>query len=147
METFIESIPEEFQEIYRQHWSTIRKSVKRGKFKDVYHFPLSLTDKISGKLDEVLSNYDKHVKLNVAFGYIMRYLPTDNVKFYHPSNNTMVFDTARLVMTPTDIMNIKTDIERDDLLDIARNSRPSTAWQVECLACIRFDVYRMMKID
>ena len=68
---------------------------------------------------------------------------TGEVKFYHPSNNTMVFETAQLISGREDVKKVKENIEREDLLEIARSSRPSTAWKVEAVICIRFDVMRI----
>ena len=143
MDAFLASVPDRFRDIYRKNWSTIKTSVKKGRLKDVYHFPISPVDRIPGKLDDILRNYDKSVKINVAFGYAMTSKTTGEIKFYHPSNNTMVFDTFQLVTGPSDANRIKDDIEREDLLEIARNSRVSTVWQIDEIICIRFDVVRL----
>ena len=42
-----------------------------------------------------------------------------------------------------EIKKVKENIEREDLLEIARSSRLSTAWKVEAVICIRFDVMRI----
>ena len=143
MDSFLDTVPIKFWELYRKNWSTIRQRTTIGKLKDVYHFPLSPTDKIFGKLDKVLENYQNDIKLNVAFGFVMTNILTGEIKFYHPSNNTMVFETAQLISGREDIKKVKENIEREDLLEIARSSRPSTAWKVEALVCIRFDVMRI----
>lgn len=143
METFLASVPDRFRDTYRKNWSTIKQRITKGRLKDVYHFPLSPADKIPGKLDEVLRNYQKSVKINVSFGYVMTCKPTGEIRFYHPSNNTMVFDVAQLITGPSDANKVKDDIERDDLIEIARNSRVSTVWQVEDIVCIRFDVVQL----
>ena len=145
MDAFLESLPDSFRDIYREHWLTIRPGVKKGRLKDVYHFPISPADKIPGKLDEVLVNYQKSVKINVAFGYTMICKRTGAIKFSHPSNNALVFDTSQLVTLtrPSDASRIKDAIEREDLLEIARNSRVSKMWQIDEIVCIRFDVVRL----
>ena len=143
MDNFIALVPTRFRDVYRKNWSTIRQRTTKGRLKDVYHFPLSPADKIPGKLDEVLANYNKSIKLNVAFGYVMTCKPTGEVRFFHPSNNTMALDTFQLVTGPSDVKKVKDNIEREDLLEIARKSRVSTVWQVEDIVCIRFDVVKL----
>ena len=141
MDTFISTVPDDLKEVYKKHWATIKPSVKKGFLKDMYHFPVSLGDNIPGKFDNVIGKYKKRVKVNIAFGYILRSKENGELKFYHPSNNTMVFERAQLVSNKTDETKLKEEIERDDLLEIANKYKPSSAWSVETIACIRFDIY------
>ena len=142
----LNQIPEEYKEIYRFNWKTIKHSVKKGIFKDVYHFPL-LDDsdiEIVSKLNEVLANYTKAIKINIAFGFILQERVSKELKFFHPSNNTMVFNLPRLINGPNDVTSVLDDIEKEDLVNYARKQRPSTRWIVDRIICIRFDVYRLM---
>ena len=66
MDSFLDTVPIKFWEFYRKKWSTIRQRTTKGKLKDIYHFPLSPTDRIFGKLDKALENYQNDIKLNVA---------------------------------------------------------------------------------
>lgn len=143
MESFLSTVSSQYRNVYKDHWSTIQPSVKKGTLKDTYHFPLSENDQIVGKFQQVIENYNKRVKVNVAFGFILGHKETGELKFYHPSNNTMVFGTAQVVSDSADKKNIENEIEREDLLELASRSRPSTIWNVETIACIRFDVYRL----
>ena len=142
MDDFLKNVADSVKPLYRKNWETIKQSVKKGILKDMYHFPISPYDSIPGKLGGVLKYYKKPVKVNVAFGYILRNTETDELKFFHPSNNTMVFETAQVIADRDDIMEVKNEIERDDLVEIARESRHSSKWVVETIVCIRFDVYR-----
>ena len=142
MDDFVKNVDDSVKSLYRQNWTTIKQSVKKGILKDMYHFPISPYDNIPGKLGEVLKYYKKPVKINVAFGYILRNTETDEMKFFHPSNNTMIFETAQVVSNQNDKIKLKNEIERDDLIEIARESRQSSKWVVETIVCIRFDVYR-----
>ena len=49
-------IPGEYQDIYKRSWNTIKTSVKQGRLKDVYHFPILANDKgeILRKAEEVV---------------------------------------------------------------------------------------------
>ena len=137
-------IPEEYRKIYQQSWNTIKTSVKQGRLKDVYHFPLLSTsnNEILVKAQEVVARYNEKFKANVAFGFILRDRTADDLKFFHPSNNTMMFQHPRLIQTPSDYRQFIEDIDRQDAFEYARLHRPSTKWVVERIVCVRFDVYR-----
>ena len=49
-------IPGDYQDIYKGSWNTIKTSVKQGRLKDVYHFPILTNDKgeILRKAEEVV---------------------------------------------------------------------------------------------
>ena len=141
----LNQIPEKYRELYQLNWKTIKHSVKKGILKDIYHFPLLVDgdSEIVSKLKEVLANYSKAIKVNVAFGFILQDRVNKELKFFHPSNNTMVFKLPRLVNSTSDVTSILDDIEKEDLFEYARQQRPSTRWTVERIICIRFDIYRL----
>ena len=141
----LNQIPEKYREVYQRNWKTIKHSSKKGVLKDVYHFPLLVDsdNEIVSKLKEVLANYSKAIKVNVAFGFILQDRIYKELKFFHPSNNTMVFKLPRLVNSTDDVTSILDDIEKEDLFEHARQQRPSTRWIVERIICIRFDIYRL----
>ena len=145
MDSVIQQVPEEFREIYRRHWRTIKESVKQGVLKDVYHYPLiSENDsEIRAKLQDTITHYTSKLKINVAFGFILRNIITDELKFFHPSNNTMLFETPRLLKTPADYRKLIEDVEQEDAFEYARIQRPSTKWTVERIICVRFDIYKL----
>ena len=118
--------------------------MRHGRLKDVYHFPIITTDNsaILRKAEEVVANYNEKFKVNVAFGFILKDRTTDELKFFHPSNNTMLFTLPRLLETPSDYRQFVEDIEQQDAFDYARLHRPSTKWTVEIIVCVRFDIYR-----
>ena len=137
-------IPVEYQDIYKRSWNTIKTSVRQGRLKDVYHFPILTMDNsaILRKAEEVVAKYNEKFKVNVAFGFILKDRTTDELKFFHPSNNTMLFTLPQLLETPADYRQFVADIEQQDAFDYARLHRPSTKWTVERIVCVRFDIYR-----
>ena len=141
----MQNVPEEYREIYNHNWKTIKHSVKKGVLKDVYHYPLFSNNnvEIKSRLNETLSNYKGKIKINVAFGFILRNRVTHDLRFFHPSNNTMLFDIPRLLMTAADHRKLVDDVEREDAFEYARLQRPSTHWIVEKIICIRFDIFRI----
>ena len=141
----LNQIPNRYKQIYQQHWSTIKASEKRGMLKDVYHFPLLSTSntEIVTRLQEMLRGYSNKIKVNVAFGFVLYDRVNGSLKFFHPSNNTMLFESPRLLANPNDIQNLVDDIEHQDAVEYARSLRPTTKWTVERIVCVRFDVFRL----
>ena len=112
-------VPEKYRTIYQRHWKTIKTSFKQGRLKDVYHFPLfTVTDtEISEKAHTVIGSYNDKIKINVAFGFILENRITKELKFFHPSNNTCLFPTPRLLRSPNDYKQFIDDIEQEDAFE------------------------------
>ena len=112
-------IPRDYQDINKRIWNTIKTSVKQGRLKDVYHFPILANDngEILRKAEEVVVKYNEKFKVNVAFGFILKDMTTDELKFFHPSNNTMLFTLPRLLETPSDYRQFVADIEEQDAFE------------------------------
>ena len=143
--TTLRRVPEPYRKVYQDNWRTIQESTKLGRLRDMFHFPLfqDSDGEIISKAQQMVANYNGRMKVNVAFGFILKNRSTDELKFFHPSNNTMLFTTPKLLETVTDFKNILDDIERQDAFEYARVQRPSTNWTVERIVCVRFDVYKM----
>ena len=141
----LQQIPEQYRTIYTENWNTIKESVKEWRFKDVYHFPLMIADNqiILRYLRETLDKYRISVKINAAFGFILRNRVTNELKFFHPSNNTRVFDAPRIVRNPNDVKKLEDEFEREDILEYARLQRPSTKWIVERIICMKLEIFKL----
>ena len=141
-----QNIEPKYIDLYRRHWSTIKNSVKRGVFKDVYHFVIYdyTMMQIKEFLDEVKRDMDnKRFKINAAFGFILQNRSTDELKFFHPSNNNKIWEIPQLIENTEDFAKLRDDLERDDAFEYARLQRPDTSWKVAKIICIRFDVIKL----
>ncbi len=145
MESILNQVPPELKDIYRRHWKTIQHSHRVGIIKDVHHYPLVTANnaEIKAKLTETLAHYTRKIKINMAFGFILRKRGTDQLRFFHPSNNTTLFELPKLIVNADDMKRLEKDIEREDGMEYARLQKPSTEWTVEALICVRFDVFKM----
>ena len=143
--TVLQRVPNQYKQIYRRHWKTIKTSVKIGRLRDVYHFPLFTINnrEIADKVQEVVANYNDKIKVNVAFGFVLKNRATEELKFFHPSNNTLLFEHPRLLANPNDYRKLINDVEQNDAFEYAKLQRPTTNWIVERIICVRFDVYRV----
>ena len=84
-------IPAEFKSIYRTHWHTINGS-KSGILKDVFHFPLitETDDEIESRIRTALSRYQRSIKVNVSFGFILKERTDGNI--VHLADNLVGLD-------------------------------------------------------
>ena len=139
------NIPDGYEEIYQNNWSVIRQRVKMGRVKDTYHFPLfTISDtEIAQKLEHVLGQYNQSIKINIAFGFILKHVTTEDMKFFYPSNNTLLFEAPRLLRNNSDYRSLIDDVEYEDALSYAQSLRPSTKWYVQRIVCITIDIYKM----
>ena len=139
------NIPDGYEEIYQNNWSVIWERVKVGRFKDTYHFPLFtiLDSEISQKVEHVLGQYNQSIKINIAFGFVLKHVTTEDMKFFYPSNNTLLFETPRYLRNIRDYRSLIDDVEYEDALSYAQALRPSTKWIVQRIICIMIEVYKM----
>ena len=94
----LQSVPEEYKEIYIRHYDTIKTRVYRGRIKYVYHF--LITENYNPSLLEeylgvIRAEHVNGCKLNAAFGFILKHLDTQELKFFHPSNNNTIFEEPK----------------------------------------------------
>ena len=143
-------VEDEYKSIYRKHYQTIRTRVDRGRIRTTYHF-LVAGDYTREKAKEYFSsielelNGENSYKINAAFGFILRNHRTQELRFFHPSNNSMLYELPVAVKKRKDISKILDDLESEDAIAYASAHRPSTEWRMEKIVCLRFDLYKMMQ--
>ena len=107
-----------------------------------------MTENYSSRiLEEYLSvirgEHENGYKLNAAFGFILKNMDTQELKFFHPSNNNMIFELPKHILDKEDYKNLREYLEKEDVLEYANTQRPSTKWRVVKIVCMRFDVYKL----
>ena len=142
----LQNVPEEYKEIYIRHYDTIKTRVYRGRIKYVYHF--LMTENYSPSLLEehlsvIRSEHKNDYKINAAFGFILKNMHTQELKFFHPSNNNTIFKLPKRILDEQDYENLYKDLERRDVVEYANTQRPDTQWRVVKIVCMRFDVYKL----
>ena len=144
--SLLQDVSEEYKEIYTRHYNTIRTRVTRGRIKYIYHF-LMIENYSPNLIEKYLAvNRDEHKKrskLTAAFEFILRNLDTQELKFFHPYNNNMIFELTKLIVNDQDYKKLLDDLEREDVMEYANTHRPSTKWRVAKIVCMRFDVYKL----
>ena len=143
-------VDDEYKEIYRKNYRTIRTRIDKGRFRTVYHF-LVTSDYTRDKASDFLAAVDfqfsmqNSYKVNAAFGFILRNIRTNELRFFHPSNNLMLYEIPLVVAGRKDIAKLLDDLESEDARAYAFAHRPSTAWRMAKIVCVRFDVYKTIQ--
>ena len=91
----------------------------------------------------MLGQYNQSIKINIAFGFILKHVTTEDMKCFYPSNNTLLFETPRYLRNIRDYRSLIDDVEYEDALSYAQALRPSTKWIVQRIICIMIEVYKM----
>ena len=137
----MQNIDEAYRDIYSKHWKTIN-SQKIGVLKDIINFPVyNLDDNELIKVLDTIKEKYRRIKVNISLGFILRNREDDELKFFHPSNNNMLFQLPLKI--DNDFKNLKDELLNTDWFEVVRQQRPSTKWIVEKIICIRFDVYKL----
>ena len=147
-EDVVGQIAKEHKEIYQKHFRTIQTRVTRGRIKTVYHFLVVgeyTVDRAKEFISAIDFNTQSTCKINVAFGFILKDIRSEELRFFHPSLNTMLYDLPVAIKNRQDLRAVLEDLEKEDARAYAMAHRPSTVWRMEKIVCVRFDVYKTMK--
>ena len=137
----MQNIEEAYRDIYWKHWKTIN-SQKIGVLKDIINFPVyNLDDNELIKVLDTIKEKYRRIKVNISLGFILRNREDDELKFFHPSNNNILFQLPLKI--DNDFKNLKDELLSTDWFEVVRQQRPSTKWIVEKIIFIRFDVYKL----
>ena len=142
----IKRLPSEFRLIYQKNYSSIRTRVTRGRIKTVYHFLVinDLNDRMVKKfLGEIIGDQSGNFKLNLALGYILRHIETGELRFFHPSQNSMLLDLPALMDDQRNTSPVLEKLDIDYLNAHVYSQRPSTKWLVVKIICLRFDTFKV----
>ena len=112
----IEELTSEYQTLYSRHLNTLRTRTTTGRIKTVYHF-LLVDGYSKAKMKQFLATIEaSHLngcKLNVAFGLFLRNKETEQLRFFHPSNNVTLFEIPKLLKNKQSFVKLLDDLEGD----------------------------------
>ena len=117
----LHDVDEEYRDMYKKHWKTV-SSQKIGVIKDIIHFPIYRMDdnEIIKVLNNVREKYAR-IKVNMSLGYILRNREDNALKFFHPSNNNILFKLPLKV--DTNYKNLKDELLNTDWYEFVRQQR------------------------
>ena len=98
---------------------------------EVFNFSLSdlETKEINKKLDEVFANLNCAAKINLALGFLLQNIETNDYRYYYPHENNLLLDRAFLLGNKNDLLNIQNAIEKLDLIETCTQERQNSKWR------------------
>jgi hypothetical protein len=83
-------------------------------------------------------------KINVSFGFILRNVETEELRYYHSSqNNSRFFYVPHRIRTEEDLNKLLADLSRQGMLEFIYQQRPDTKWVVHLLTNVTFYVNKL----
>ena len=78
--------------------------------------------------EDCLSLYLRTIKINVAFGYILKDGVDGPLKFFHPSNNSKIFDIPKRIDDGGHIEELLDNVQYREAVAHAKTQRLSKKW-------------------
>ena len=131
----------EISAFIQKHWTSIRTFSKKGKVQSIYNFLYNqdLVVLISKIVDQILQFQLNRFKLNYSFGYILRNICNEELRYYHASyNNNVMMSTARLINNRQELIRFLNAPAEELFYD--KINRPDTKWKVVDITNITFYV-------
>ena len=138
------TVYDSFIECYEGNQNQIMSMSRKGRVLHLHHF------EIKGDLALVptlvrglLKDISLPIKINLAFGYIIKTVADEQYKYYHPSNNNAFLSNTKIIQTPEDESSLMTTLEADNILEFVYSSTLESSWVVHSIVCFSVRVYVM----
>ena len=98
---------------------------------EVFNFSLSNLDikEINEKLNEVFANLNCAAKFNLALGFLLQNIETNDYRYFYPHENNLLLDRVFLLSNRNDLLNMQNEIEKLDLIETCTQERQNSKWR------------------
>jgi len=128
----------------RQHWSEIRTRTKN---ENTLMFTPSVWKHRWIKSLKMSSNNKKTaLKINIAFGFILRNTEKGEVKYYYPSQNGFLYEEPDLISDEDDLNRFLHKIQDTDWQEFVRRQKSNSKWRVSLLCNVALHIYKLPDI-
>ena len=120
----------ELQGFLSTYWSSIRTFSKHGKVQSLHNFYFrNFEHMIDTIAERIMRDQQTRFKLYYSFGYVLRNIDTDELRYYHPfSNNAQVLDVAVTMSNTSELEELLRKIAAKEFLE--NFNRPDTKWKL-----------------
>jgi len=128
-------------DVYQDNWQAIRTHWHLGKVQDWYNITLDSLEitsegRVAQALREVYQRTPCRFKISHSYGYILRNIESNELRYYHPCVNNSSVMNPRLITNQEDMENFLNDIKQKDILKWAQMQRPNTKTVVDIVTSV-----------
>ena len=123
----------------KKHWTSIRTFYKKGKVQSIFNFCYNqnLTVLIRKIINQILNFQFHRFKINYSFGYILKNIHDNELRYYHSSfNNSVMTETARLISNRQELIEFLNTLSEESFFE--KINRPDSKWKVVDIPNITF---------
>ena len=97
----------------------------------VFNFAMSSSDMslLNDKLDYVFKELKCAAKVKLAFGFVLKNIEDGMCSYFYAHENNTIMEKSKLVSTRADITNLKSRMQKMDIVDIFTRERANTKWK------------------
>ena len=97
----------------------------------MFNFKLSKLDpnETTEKLKEVFEKLNCAAKVNLALGFILRNVDTDEYRYFYAHENNTFFEKSHLLCSKGDLVTLQDRVEKMDLMEKCAQERENTKWR------------------
>ena len=97
----------------------------------VFNFKLSKLDpnEINEKLKEAFAKLNCAAEVNLALGFILRNVGTDEYRYFYAHENNTFFEKSHLLCSKGDLISVQDRVEKMDLVETCAQERENTKWR------------------
>ena len=135
-----------FQELVAEKDNDIRTRTTTSEFKDTYNLKIDSNYTYQDLRDKILEIYksQQNFKMNLAFGFILYQIVTDQFKYYYVSSNNFLFDRAITISSIEDLNNFMKKVVNLDLATNYYLKKPSSSWVLAGLTNVQICIYKIL---
>ena len=133
--------------LYRDNKHIIQRGHRKGKVSEEYNYEINnnLTyAEMNDQINEIYNNQSHSFKLNISFGYVLRNTETNELRFYYPEQNDVIFSTPVPIANRQHLRKLKDRIRSIDILQKLFLQRPNTKWTLYQLSVVRYTIFHMV---
>ena len=84
---------------------------------------------VNDKLDHFFNNLKCAVKVNLAFGFILKNIEDGGFRYFYAHENDTLLDRSKLVCTHDDLAKLKYFLNKTDVIESCSRERMNTKWR------------------
>ena len=125
-----------FEACYLANRDKITTKVKDGRIQKLKHYEIKGDlNMVTQLLKEIFRDNLNPFKINISFGYILKSVPQDSFRFYHPSNNNPFLANPKLIQNERDQAALLELCEQDNILEFVYKQTLTSSWVVSSIVC------------